>query len=129
LLKTRMLYLIAFIVAICLGLCTRMYSNSLPTFVSSHFGDGLWACMIYFGVRFLLVEKKLIFAILGSLLFCFGIEVSQLYQADWINEIRSTLIGSLVLGHGYLSVDLLRYSVGIIISYLLDKYGIQRSSQ
>ena len=77
--------------------------------------------MVYFGFRFLLVRKSLWTAVLLSLLFSFGIEFSQLYQADWINAIRHTMLGALVLGKGFLFADLVRYTVGIIIAALLDK--------
>jgi glycopeptide antibiotics resistance protein len=77
--------------------------------------------MVYFGFRFLLVRKSIFIAIGLSFLFCFGIEFSQLYQEDWINQIRGTILGALVLGKGYLTVDLVRYSVGIILAAVLDK--------
>ncbi|WP_312886526.1 ribosomal maturation YjgA family protein [Paenibacillus foliorum] len=113
-------------ITIVLGLSSRAFSDLLPVFVTRHFGDGLWASMIYYGFRFLMVDKKLSLAFGMSILFCFAIECSQLYQAEWINGIRSTLLGSLVLGRGFLIVDLIRYTVGIILSFLIDKYGYKR---
>ncbi|MEQ4482858.1 DUF2809 domain-containing protein [Cohnella silvisoli] len=78
--------------------------------------------MIYCGVRALLVNKRLIWAFGISILFCYCIEFSQLYQADWINGIRRTYVGSLVLGKGFLAVDLVRYSVGILLAFWIDRY-------
>ncbi|MFX3636257.1 MAG: DUF2809 domain-containing protein [Candidatus Pristimantibacillus sp.] len=123
---TRILYLIAVFIAIFLGMCSRAFSNELPVFVAQHFGDALWASMIYFGVRCLWTDRTKSWAVGFSIIVCFVIEFSQLYQADWINEIRSTLIGSLVLGRGFLAVDLVRYSVGIIVSCLVDRLIIDR---
>jgi hypothetical protein len=107
-----------------LGYGSREYGESLPAFVADHFGDAFWASMIYFGVRAVFVKISLLKAVMFSLLFCFGIEFSQLYQAEWINGIRSSLIGSLVLGSGFLAVDLARYSVGIGFSVLIDRFYI-----
>lgn len=76
--------------------------------------------MIYIGVRIIWVHKSLLFAVIFSLLCCYLIECSQLYQAIWINEIRYTMIGGLVLGKGFLWIDLLRYTVGILIAVGLD---------
>lgn len=61
------------------------------------------------------------FALTAGLLFCFAIEFSQLYKAPWINELRHTLFGRLVLGEGFLWSDLLCYVVGIGIGILVDK--------
>jgi hypothetical protein len=119
-LKSRILYLGMVLVVIVLGLSSRKFSAALPGFVAAHFGDALWAAMIYLGVRTLFIHKSSIFAALFGLLFCFIIEFSQLYQAPWINEIRHTTLGALVLGKGFLPVDLIRYAAGIAVSFLVD---------
>lgn len=84
-----------------LGLASRKWSLSLSPFVAQNAGDVLWAMMVYFGFRFLLVRKSTLTAIVLSFLFCFSIEFSQLYQEDWINQIRATMLGSLILGKGF----------------------------
>ncbi|MFR3072503.1 MAG: DUF2809 domain-containing protein, partial [Paeniclostridium sp.] len=56
-----------------------------------------------------------------AFLFSFSIEISQLYQAQWINNIRNTIIGGLILGHGFLFEDLISYSIGIILGCVVDK--------
>ncbi|RUL54171.1 DUF2809 domain-containing protein [Lysinibacillus antri] len=117
----RLIYLLAAVVTIVLGLASRKYSLLLPEFVAQHSGDLLWAMMIYFGFRFLFVRKRIRTALLLSFLFSFGIEFSQLYQEEWINQIRSTLLGALILGKGFLTIDLLRYTGGIIVATVIDK--------
>jgi len=117
----RIAYMIAIVITILLGLATRKYSHHLLIFIAQNAGDMLWAMMVYFGFRLLLVRKSLLVAFLLSFLFSFGIEFSQLYQESWINQIRGTLFGALILGKGFLAVDLLRYSAGIIIVIVLDK--------
>lgn len=117
----RMAYFIAVIITIVLGLASRKLPF-LPLFIEQHAGDVLWAMMVYFGFRFLFVRKSMLTAIFFSFLFCFSIEISQLYQEDWINQIRGTLLGSLILGKGFLAIDLVRYSVGIMIGAALDKW-------
>lgn len=124
--KVKFSYIIAVLIVMVIGLCSRTYAASLPAFVAEHFGDALWASMIYFGVRAVWSNKSFIWAGLISVVFCFGIEFSQLYQADWINGIRSTKLGSLVLGRGFLTVDLVRYSGGILVSLVIDWYFSKR---
>lgn len=116
----RIAYILFVVVTIFLGLCSRKFSDLLPFFVSENAGDALWAMMVYFCFRFLFIRKSLYLSILLSLIFSFGIEFSQLYQEDWINQIRSTLLGALILGKGFLIVDLFRYATGILIAFILD---------
>lgn len=113
--------MIAIIISILLGLSSRKYSLSLPLFIAQNTGDMMWAMMVYFGFRFLLVRKSLVTAIWLSFSFSFGIEFSQLYQAEWINLIRGTLLGALILGKGFLTLDLIRYAAGIMVATILDK--------
>ncbi len=119
--NNRFIYFAAVVLTIFLGLASRKFGASLPPFVAENAGDMLWAMMVYFGFRFLLIRQKHAAAILLSFLFSFGIEFSQLYQADWINQIRSTMLGALVLGKGFLTADLIRYTAGIITAAALDK--------
>ena len=45
------------------------------------------------------------------------IEVSQLYHAPWIDSIRRTTLGGLVLGFGFLWSDLACYAAGVGLGY------------
>jgi len=121
----RIAYLIAIVITILLGLASRKWSILLPSFVAQNAGDMLWAMMVYFGFRLLLVRKSTLTAIWFSFLFSFGIEFSQLYQENWINQIRGTTLGALILGKGFLAEDLVRYSVGIIVASVLDKVTLK----
>ncbi|SDE78090.1 Protein of unknown function [Mucilaginibacter pineti] len=114
--RQRFTYLIFIVITIITGLLSR-YFKAVPLFI----GDILWATMVYFIARFLRVKKPMKFALTAGLLFCFAIEFSQLYKAPWINELRHTLFGRLVLGEGFLWSDLLCYVVGIGIGILVDK--------
>jgi glycopeptide antibiotics resistance protein len=120
----RRTYFIAVIITILLGLASRKYSHLLFFFLAENAGDILWAMMVYFGFRFLFLKKRIEIAILLSFLFSFGIEFSQLYQEDWINQIRGTMLGALILGKGFLTVDLIRYTIGIVIASTLDRVMI-----
>ncbi|MDQ0970794.1 glycopeptide antibiotics resistance protein [Neobacillus niacini] len=120
----RRTYFIAFIITILLGLASRKYSHLLFSYLAENAGDVLWAMMVYFGFRFLFLKKCIVTSIFLSFLFSFGIEFSQLYQEDWINQIRGTLLGALILGKGFLTIDLIRYTLGIVIASSLDQVMI-----
>ncbi|HNV69644.1 MAG TPA: DUF2809 domain-containing protein, partial [Candidatus Ozemobacteraceae bacterium] len=52
---------------------------------------------------------------------CFLIELSQLCQADWLNAIRQTRLGAIVLGFGFLWSDLACYICGAGVAALIDR--------
>ena len=115
-LRLRILYLVLIVFTIVIGLLSRHFAV-IPLFV----GDILWATMVYFIVRFLFISKKIKSVVLISLLFCYVIEFSQLYKAPWIDNLRHTLFGRLVLGETFLWGDLLSYTFGIIIGVFVEK--------
>jgi hypothetical protein len=114
--KLRVTYFILIIVTIIAGLLSRHYAL-IPLFI----GDVLWATMVYFIFRFVFIRANVKRIILYSLLFCYAIEVSQLYKAPWIDSLRHTLFGRLVLGDTFSWGDLLSYTVGVVIGVLIGK--------
>ena len=84
-------------------------------------GDVLYAVLIYFGLRFLFIHLKTHKTFLLSLLFCFGIEILQLVQIDWLIAIRKTTLGHYILGEGFLWLDLLCYIMGTLMAFLIDE--------
>ncbi len=120
-LKTRITWFIIICITIVLGLASRHF-KVVPLFV----GDILWATMVYFMVRFLFINKPVSFIAIVSLLFSYAIEFSQLYHAPWIDSIRPTLFGRLVLGATFNWGDMISYTVGVGIGVLVDKYLLSK---
>ena len=117
----RVLYFVTTSLVMIMGLLSRKFMFIFPKNIAPFIGDMFWAMMVYFGFRFLLPKLALLKSFNIALIFSFGIEISQLYQSDWINTIRKTTIGGLVLGHGFLWMDLISYTIGIIIAVIIDK--------
>lgn len=118
--RNRWLYLALTVVVMILGLGSRKYGNYLPGFLREYSGDALWALMVYLGFCFLFRRSSIRKIGLMSLAFSYVIEFSQIYQGQWINEIRATTLGALVLGKGFLISDLICYTVGVIIGVMID---------
>ena len=55
-----------------------------------------------------------------SLSFCFLIECSQLYHAPWIDAIRSSTLGGLILGWQFVWSDIFAYTLGVCAAALLE---------
>jgi hypothetical protein len=124
--KNRWFYFIAVIITMAAGLASRTYGAVLPYWVYEHFGDALWAGMIYFGVRMVFIHLSRARAVWISVMFSWGVEFSQMIQVPWLNELRSTLWGALILGRGFLVIDLIRYLIGILCVYLIDRFILTR---
>ena len=123
--RNRIVYLGLTILVMILGLLSRKI-NSLPYILEKYSGDCLWALMIFLLFAFVFNKKDIKFITILSLLFCYGIEISQLYHAPWIDAIRNTTLGGLILGFGFLWSDILCYTIGIIVGVVLDRIILTR---
>jgi len=112
----RVNYLVLTFLVMILGIFSRKISG-IPLII----GDVLYAVLIYFGFRFLFIESKKSTSLLFSLLFCFGIEILQLVQLNWLIAIRKTTLGHYILGQGFLWLDLFCYVTGSLAAYCFDK--------
>ena len=113
--SNRLNYFFLIVLVLILGILSRKISG-IPLFI----GDILYAVLIYFGFRFLIMDSKKSTSLLLSLLFCFGIEILQLVQIDWLIVIRKTTLGHYILGEGFLWSDLLCYIIGTLLAFLID---------
>ena len=117
----RLTYFLITIFVMGVGLASRKFSTS-GSFLHDNVGDAIWAGMIYFGFRMILIDFEAKKSLVSAFVFSYLIEISQLYQADWINEIRRTFLGGLVLGFGFLWSDLVMCAVGIFAAFGMDIY-------
>jgi hypothetical protein len=113
--RRRIIYFIITGLIIILGLLSRKYSV-VPLWV----GDVLWASMIYFMLRFFYVQSTTRNITVVSIIICYAIEFSQLYKAEWINNLRHTFFGRMVLGETFLWGDLISYTAGILAGLAID---------
>ena len=119
--KPRFIYFILALLTIVSGIASRKIVG-IPLLM----GDILYAVLVYFGFRWLLVKSKTPWQIGLPLLFCFAIEIQQLSTAAALVAIRETTLGHYVLGQGFLWSDLLCYTMGIGLGYVIDQFYIQR---
>lgn len=115
------IYLALVVVTMILGLGSRQFSGYLPKVINFYLGDALWALMVFFLFAGLFQNRETRSVAVIALLFAYGIEISQLYHAPWIDAIRQTRLGGLVLGYGFLWRDLVSYTLGVGIGALVDQ--------
>ncbi|PKM95638.1 MAG: DUF2809 domain-containing protein [Firmicutes bacterium HGW-Firmicutes-1] len=119
--RIRIIYFIVICAIILVGLISRQISY-VPLFI----GDILWAIMMFFIIRFIFIKSKLKALFLISLMICYMVEISQLYQAEWFNAIRITMPGRLILGQGFLWSDIISYTIGISIAAFIESFKFKR---
>jgi hypothetical protein len=98
-----------------LGLLSRHF-NFIPLWI----GDVLWATMIYFILRFFMLKASILKIMLLSITISYAIEFSQLYKAEWIDNLRHTFLGRMILGETFFWGDLLSYTAGILIGVCIE---------
>ncbi len=89
-------------------------------FLAEYAGDTLWALMLFLLISTLLAGRQVLARAAISLALAFLVEVSQLFHAPWIDSIRQSTLGGLVLGFGFLWTDLVCYTVGIATGSLTE---------
>jgi hypothetical protein len=119
--RRRIAYLLLIIIVVALGLGSRYYSKLFPGWVEMYLGDSLWALNVFLMLGFIFKRKSSLWIAIIALSFSFLIEISQLYQAPWIDNIRAYKLGGVILGFGFLWSDLLCYIVGISVGYIFEK--------
>lgn len=119
--RNRVINLLIMISFMVMGLLSRKIDEHLPVIVNMYLGDLLWSMMVYFAITLVFYRSSVARIIMISLVFCYGIELSQLYHEPWIDGIRATTLGGLVLGYGFLWSDMLAYTLGVIAAAVIDK--------
>ena len=118
--RKRVLLIFLASLIVVFGLFTRSGSPLIPKLIVIYGGDVLWATLIYLLLCIVFSAWRPLKLAVYALIFAFAVEFSQLYRADWINALRDTRIGALVLGRGFLTSDLVCYTICIVIPMLLD---------
>lgn len=127
--RSRRRYLVAILVVILVGPPARLIpAEYLPSFYVNYVGDALWALMIFLLLGLFFVHARTRTLFIAALTITYGIEISELYQAEWINQLRSIKIIGLILGYTFLWSDLVAYTCGIVAGLLIEKYLLWREA-
>ena len=118
--KARWFFLLMIVITIALGLCTRLIKKRF-FYVGDAAGDALWATMVFFILSFISPTMPLWQRVLVAITFSFAVEFSQLYHAPWIDRIRKTIPGAMVLGSSFSPPDLVCYVIGVALGAFTEK--------
>jgi len=115
----RLIYFLLFIFFIWLALATRHHRDWFHPLIAKYGGDTIWAGAFLFLLRIIFINTSL----WKLAIWCYALgvldELSQLINTPLFNSIRSTTIGRLMFGVGFVWSDLLCYAVGTLLAWLL----------
>jgi hypothetical protein len=120
--RNPLAWLVLIALAVCSGIGSRRFAPYLPGVVAAYAGDTLWALVAFLGIGLALPRASSWTIGLLAMAFSVLIEVSQLYHAPWIDSIRHTTLGGLILGYGFLWGDLACYAMGVGLGVVIE-YG------
>jgi len=127
--KRRLIYFVLYLLIVPIGYATRKLPHLFHPFIAEFGGDTLWAAMFVFLFRAIWPKPALWKIALYTYLFTVAIEISQLYHAVWIDKIRATFLGKMLLGSGFLWSDLLCYLTGVVFAWLIATFADKYSSE
>ena len=105
---------------IVVGLVVHWYGTVLPAATRDVIGDALWAMMIVWLIGAAVPQKPIVARAVVALVICWIVEFSQAYHQQFLDNVRSTAIGQLVLGSGFDVRDLGAYALGVAAALGLE---------
>lgn len=110
---------------IVLGLALRWYGLGLglSAFIVKYGGSMLWATMVYFLVAMAVPARSRWSAALvaGAIAVC--VELFRLVHTPWLDALRMTTAGALLIGRIFSLWNMLAYGIGIVLGMLLDRFA------
>ena len=118
--RNRLVQIILIALVSALGIGSRRYAHALPWFIAAYAGDTLWALAAFLGFGLVLPKATTLMVAILAMAFSVAIELSQLYHAPWIDSIRQTTLGGLILGFGFLWSDVAYYALGVGLGVMIE---------
>jgi hypothetical protein len=119
--RKRVRYLVLAMGTIAVGLMVHLGGSFLPPVFRDILGDALWAMMIVWWMGVAAPQLPLRTRGLAALAVCVAVELSQRYHTPFLDALRATLPGHLVLGSGYDPRDFLGYTAGVVVAVVLAR--------
>src|SRR3954465_6265237 len=103
--RPRLVYAGLAAITIALGLATRPLRTVISPASAENLGDALWAGLVFWLVAWLLPRQSSLRIALAAFAISATVECSQLYHVPWLDAVRRTVLGGLILGWGFSWTD------------------------
>lgn len=114
----RIAYACALACLCIVAIAVRKAHGSAPNFFNTYFPDTAWTMAVYCLLG-LIFDRSPLFNGIGALAVSYLVELSQLWHPAFLETLRATRVGGLILGYGFLWSDLLCYSAGALVSFVV----------
>ena len=118
--RSRPLLALGMVLVVGAGLASRRFPAALPAWLGGYPGDALWAVLVFLAVVFIRPGARTSRLAMAALSLAYLVEALQLYQDPWLNAIRATTAGHLVLGQGFDWWDMVAYTLGVGVAASVD---------
>ncbi len=115
----RIIFALAIVFLCVSALYTRKISGQHPIFFNIYYPDTAWTMAVYCGFG-MIFRKGTKLNLPAALIVSYMVEISQLFSTPFLTAARATVIGGLILGFGFLWSDILCYTVGALICFLIE---------
>lgn len=109
-----------------LGLGSRSGSAAIPAFLAAHAGDALWTIAVYLTLALARPTIRPALLFVAAVSISFAVEFSQRFDPPWLVELRRQPLARLLLGQGWVTLDLARYAAGGLCAWALDRLVLWR---
>ena len=116
--RNRVWVAVALAVTITLGLLSRRYP--LPGILAEYTGDALYTCAGFAGLALLFARTRTRSLAIAAFVLSAAVEFSQLLTWQWLEDLRQTLCGRLILGSGFKWPDMVAYFLGAMAAGAVD---------
>lgn len=116
----RVAYGGAAVLTIALGLASRRVTWLFPAALGKYPGDALYAVLVYWLLAQLAPRISPLRTAMVCTALCWGVEFLQLWHPPWLQAIRGTTPGHLVLGSSFAAMDLLAYAAGASVAAAIE---------
>ncbi len=110
---------------IALGLASRRVTWLFPAALGKYPGDALYALLVYWLLAQLAPRISPLRTAMVCTALCWGVEFLQLWHPPWLQAIRGTTPGHLVLGSSFAAMDLLAYVAGASVAAAIEMTWIR----
>lgn len=124
--KRRIAFFALAAATIVIGIEVRFGATFMPMGIADVLGDALWAFMVASLVSAMVPHWPVLRRAAIALCFAYVVEFSQLLHTPWLDDLRATTPGHLVLGQGFDARDLLAYFLGVTAFALVAEQIVSR---
>ena len=118
--RRRLVFAGLAVVTVGAGLFVHLHGSGLGHAARDVLGDALWAMMIAWLLGAAAPRTSLATRSAMAYGVCVAVELSQLYRGAWLDRLRDSMLGHLVLGSGFDARDLAAYAAGVAIATALE---------